>query len=91
MCKRSRGSSRNGLQKKLSNLQIRRVGYLCLALVLFASLAEIRWMGAAGIGIMVLGMGQTVLFCKCPYCGSNFNIQRKLPKFCPTCGKRLED
>ena len=37
------------------------------------------------------GMGQTVFFCKCPYCGSNFNIRAKLPKFCPACGKRLED
>ena len=45
----------------------------------------------AGIVIMVLGMGQTVFFCKCPYCGSNFNIRAKLPKFCPACGKRLED
>ena len=65
--------------------------WVFLVLVLFASLAEILWMGIAGIVIMVLGMGQTVFFCKCPYCGSNFNIRAKLPKFCPACGKRLED
>lgn len=38
-------------------------------------------MGIAGIVIMVLGMGQTVFFCKCPYCGSNFNIRAKLRNF----------
>lgn len=65
--------------------------WVYLVLVLFASLAESLWMGIAGIVIMVLGMGQTVFFCKCPYCGSNFNIRAKLPKFCPACGKRLED
>lgn len=65
--------------------------WVFLVLVLFASLAEILWMGIAGIVIMVLGMGQTVFFCKCPYCGLNFNIRAKLPKFCPACGKRLED
>ena len=47
--------------------------------------------GSRGIVIMVLGMGQTVFFCKCPYCGSNSDIRAKLPKFCPACGKRLED
>mgnify|MGYP007008317218 CR=1 FL=1 len=39
--------------------------WVFLVLVLFASLAEILWMGIAGIVIMVLGMGQTVFFCKC--------------------------
>ena len=65
--------------------------WVCLVLVLFARLAKSLWMGIAGIVIMVLGMGQTVFFCKCPYCGPNFNIRAKLPKFCPACGKRLED
>ena len=60
--------------------------WVCLVLVLFARLAEILWMGIAGIVIMVLGMGQTIFFCKCPYCGSNFNIRAKLPKFCRRAG-----
>ena len=65
--------------------------WVFLVLVLFARLAEILWMGIAGIVIMVLGVGQTIFFYKCPYCGSNFNIRAKPPKFCPACGKQLED
>lgn len=63
----------------------------CLVLVLLARWIEILWMGIAGIVIMVLGMGQTVFFYKCPHCGSNFNIRAKPPKFCPECGKKLDD
>ena len=65
--------------------------WVFLVLVLFARLAEILWMGIAGIVIMVLGVGQTIFFYKCPYCGSNFNIRAKPPKFCPACGKQLKD
>ena len=46
--------------------------WVFLVLVLFASLAEILWMGIAGIVIMVLGMGQTVFFCKSARSCRNF-------------------
>ena len=65
--------------------------YVCIALVLVSSILRIRWLSAAGLGVLAVGLVLMLVFCKCPYCGSNFNIRAKLPKFCPACGKRLED
>ena len=44
--------------------------YLCLALVLVSTILEIRWLSAAGLGVLALGLLQMVLFYKCPHCGA---------------------
>ena len=57
---------------------------------LFGILTEILWVEIVCIVLFVLGMGQTVFFYKCPYCGSHFNFRERTPKFCPNCGKELD-
>ena len=61
------------------------------ALLLFASMTEVLWIGIVGIVVALAGMIQAFIFCKCPHCGARFNLRAKLPKFCPECGKELEN
>ena len=60
-------------------------------LVLVASAAEILWMGVVAVILMLAGFVQAMFFCRCPYCGAMFNTRGPLPKFCPECGKKLDD
>ena len=60
-------------------------------LVLFASVTEILWIWILGTALLVGGVVQALIFCKCPYCGAQFNTRGPLPKFCPECGKKLDD
>ena len=60
-------------------------------LALFASMIEVLWLGIVGIVIVLASMIQAFVFCKCPHCGARFNLRARLPKFCPECGKELEN
>lgn len=64
--------------------------YLCIALVLASSILRIRWLSAAGLGVLALGFLQMVLFYKCPHCGAQLEPRGPVPKFCPNCGKELD-
>ena len=64
--------------------------YLCLALVLVSTILEIRWLSAAGLGVLALGLLQMVLFYKCPHCGAQLEPRGPVPKFCPNCGTELD-
>lgn len=46
----------------------------------------------AGVGAaaMVVGLGQALVFYKCPHCGNHFNIRGAKPDYCPKCGGKLE-
>ncbi|MCI8848811.1 MAG: hypothetical protein HFF86_06000 [Oscillibacter sp.] len=46
----------------------------------------------AGIGVaaMLLGIGQALVFYKCPHCGEKFNIRGKKPDYCPKCSCKLD-
>ena len=39
-------------------------------LVLFASVTEILWIWILGMALLVGGVVQALIFCKCPYCGA---------------------
>ncbi len=64
--------------------------YICIALVLASSILRIRWLSAAGLGVLALGLLQMVLFYKCPHCGAQLEPRGPVPKFCPNCGKELD-
>lgn len=64
--------------------------YICVALVLASSILRIRWLSAAGLGVLALGLLQMVLFYKCPHCGAQLEPRGPVPKFCPNCGKELD-
>ena len=64
--------------------------YLCLALGVVSTILEIRWLSAAGLGVLALGFLQMVLFYKCPHCGAHLEPRGPVPKFCPNCGKKLD-
>ena len=64
--------------------------YICIALVLASSILRIRWLSAAGLGVLALGLLQVVLFYKCPHCGAQLEPRGPVPKFCPNCGKELD-
>ena len=64
--------------------------YICIALVLASSILRIRWLSAAGLGVLALGLLQMVLFYKCPHCGVQLEPRGPVPKFCPNCGKELD-
>lgn len=64
--------------------------YVCIALVLVSTIMEIRWLSAAGLGVLVLGLLQMLLFYKCPHCGTRFSLRKKRPGYCPECGEKLD-
>lgn len=63
--------------------------YLCIALVVVSTILEIRWLSAAGLGVLALGLLQMLLFYKCPYCGKHFSLGKRRPGYCPECGEKL--
>ena len=65
--------------------------YLCLALVLVSTILEIRWLSAAGLGVLALGLLQALIFYKCPHCKKRFKLGSRRPSVCPYCGAKLED
>lgn len=46
----------------------------------------------AFIGLMLIlgGIGQALIFYKCPDCGKRLNIRGQHPNFCPECGCKLD-
>ena len=42
-----------------------------------------------GVLTMLAGVGQTVKFCRCPYCGAMLHLRGGMPKRCEACGKGL--
>lgn len=64
--------------------------YICIALVLASSILRIRWLSAAGLGVLALGVVLMLVFCKCPHCGAQLEPRGPVPKFCPNCGKELD-
>ncbi len=71
-----------------------RIFWLCLslslALILFALLIKVQWIGIVGVVIFFLGLIQAAVFYRCPDCGASFDFRRHIPKYCPQCGKKLE-
>ena len=65
--------------------------YICIALVLASSILRIRWLSAAGLGVLALGLLQMVLFYKCPHCGAHMRLRERKTGCCPECGKKLDD
>jgi len=47
-------------------------------------------LSVVGLIAMLSGLGQALLFYKCPKCGRHFNIRGKRPDYCPECGNRLD-
>ena len=65
--------------------------YVCIALVLVSSILRIRWLSAAGLGVLAVGLVLMLAFCKCPHCGAHMRLRERKTGYCPACGKRLED
>ena len=65
--------------------------YICIALVLASSILRIRWLSAAGLGVLALGVVLMLVFCKCPHCGKHSSLRKQRPGYCPECGKKLDD
>ena len=64
--------------------------YICVALVLASSILRIRWLSAAGLGVLALGLLQMVLFYKCPHCGAHMRLRERKTGYCPECGEKLD-
>lgn len=64
--------------------------YICIALVLASSILRIRWLSAAGLGVLALGLLQMVLFYKCPHCGAHMRLRERKTGYCPECGEKLD-
>lgn len=43
----------------------------------------------SGLGIMVAGVLYSGKYFRCPHCGSKLDPRRKVPNYCPDCGKKL--
>ena len=65
--------------------------YICIALVLASSILRIRWLSAAGLGVLALGGVLMLVFCKCPHCGAYMRLRERKTGYCPECGKKLDD
>ena len=46
---------------------------------------------AIGFLIMIAGAIYRSKYCKCPHCGSKEFPRGNVPKFCPNCGKELNE
>lgn len=44
----------------------------------------------AALGIILLGMLQTVLFFRCPHCKKRWDVRKGIPRACPYCGKPIK-
>ena len=68
------------------------MGALCVAglllLYLFVAVGHIA-IAYAGVLCMLAGLGQTVKFFRCPYCGKLWRLRGGIPKECPYCGKEI--
>ena len=64
--------------------------YVCIALVVVSTIMEIRWLSAAGLGVLALGLLQMVLFYKCPHCGAHMRLRERKTGYCPECGEKLD-
>ena len=64
--------------------------YLCLALVLVSTILEIRWLSAAGLGVLALGLCRRCCFINARIVGAQLEPRGPVPKFCPNCGKELD-
>ena len=65
--------------------------YICIALVLASSILRIRWLSAAGLGVLALGVVLMLVFCICPHCGAHMRLRERKTGCCPECGKKLDD
>lgn len=43
-----------------------------------------------GLILILGGIGQALIFYKCPNCGKRLNIRGRHPNFCPECGCKLD-
>ncbi len=50
------------------------------------------WLFGGGMVIFILSLIQAFVFYRCPHCGySLMNVKGNIPKYCPKCGKELND
>lgn len=64
--------------------------YLGIALMLFALLIKVYWIGIPGVVIVLLGLIQVAIFYRCPGCGASFDFRTRMPKYCPQCGRKMD-
>jgi len=70
------------------------IGAFIAALVMFLIAKEtgVDLVGYLGIAVMLLGIVQAGIFCRCPECGAPLLRRRGgIPKYCPECGYHLEE
>lgn len=51
---------------------------------------KMNWLAAIGWGILLLAMGQALLFYRCPHCGERLSIRNITPTYCPACGRNIK-
>ena len=66
------------------------LSYICIALVLASSILRIRWLSAAGLGVLALGGVLMLVFCKCQHCGAHMRLRERKTGYCPECGEKLD-
>lgn len=45
-----------------------------------------------GMAVVLAGVIQSVIFCRCPHCGRLLGMRRGgMPAYCPDCGEKLDE
>ena len=79
-------------------MSLKKVRYLIFVLggVLFLTAMAAYWLHSWVLAVISLGLCVAIVavslaFWRCPHCGAHPGRVDGKPKFCPNCGKRLED
>ena len=66
------------------------IGLVIMLSAIFFQHTDFFWVPyALGFLIMMASVLYASRYLKCPHCGTKFDPRRKVPNFCPNCGKEL--
>ena len=66
------------------------VGAIVMLAAVFFQNSPLIWIPAVlGFLIMIASIVYAAKYFKCPHCSSKLDPRRKVPNFCPNCGKSL--
>ena len=62
---------------------------IMLSAILFQSTVFVWVLWGLGLLIMMTSVLYAAKYLKCPHCETKLDLRRKVPNFCPNCGKNL--